>query len=163
MTPASSDTVATDGPTESPSATPQDPSVTAVAALSVLYGVAATTSEATAKASAMKGIETTEKDANMSTEGESETETSTSLTQTQAHDVVLKPNDSSTIDSTATTITESANAVIDPVSAAPSDVVDGGSARKIMILFGKPGAGKGTHGPKIEATLDIPQLSTGDM
>jgi len=32
-----------------------------------------------------------------------------------------------------------------------------------MILFGPPGAGKGTHGPKIEDMLDIPQLSTGDM
>lgn len=32
-----------------------------------------------------------------------------------------------------------------------------------MILFGPPGAGKGTHGPKIEDLLDIPQLSTGDM
>jgi adenylate kinase len=36
-------------------------------------------------------------------------------------------------------------------------------ARKIMILFGPPGAGKGTHGPKIEDALDIPALSTGDM
>eukprot|EP01043_Picozoa_sp_COSAG02_P045876 COSAG02_NODE_4238_length_5598_cov_1.502637_3_plen_301_part_00 len=35
--------------------------------------------------------------------------------------------------------------------------------RKIMILFGPPGAGKGTHGPKIEEALGIPQLSTGDM
>ena len=35
--------------------------------------------------------------------------------------------------------------------------------RNIMILFGPPGAGKGTHGPKIEDMLDIPQLSTGDM
>ena len=35
--------------------------------------------------------------------------------------------------------------------------------RKIMILFGPPGAGKGTHGPKIEEALDIPALSTGDM
>ena len=32
-----------------------------------------------------------------------------------------------------------------------------------MILFGPPGAGKGTHGPKIEEALDIPALSTGDM
>ena len=32
-----------------------------------------------------------------------------------------------------------------------------------MILFGPPGAGKGTHGPKIEELLNIPQLSTGDM
>lgn len=35
--------------------------------------------------------------------------------------------------------------------------------RNIMILFGPPGAGKGTHGPKIEDMLSIPQLSTGDM
>lgn len=35
--------------------------------------------------------------------------------------------------------------------------------RKIMIIFGKPGAGKGTQGPKIEELLDLPQLSTGDM
>ena len=32
-----------------------------------------------------------------------------------------------------------------------------------MILFGPPGAGKGTHGPKIKEALDTPQLSTGDM
>jgi len=35
--------------------------------------------------------------------------------------------------------------------------------RNIMILFGPPGAGKGTHGPKIEDLLGIPPLSTGDM
>mmetsp|Transcript_18722 Transcript_18722/g.54052 ORF Transcript_18722/g.54052 Transcript_18722/m.54052 type:complete len:320 (-) Transcript_18722:451-1410(-) len=35
--------------------------------------------------------------------------------------------------------------------------------RNIMILFGPPGAGKGTHGPKVEDLLGIPQLSTGDM
>jgi len=35
--------------------------------------------------------------------------------------------------------------------------------RKAMILFGPPGAGKGTHGPKIEKKLKLPQLSTGDM
>jgi adenylate kinase len=35
--------------------------------------------------------------------------------------------------------------------------------RNILILFGPPGAGKGTHGPKIEALLSVPQLSTGDM
>lgn len=35
--------------------------------------------------------------------------------------------------------------------------------RKIMMLFGAPGAGKGTQGPVIQETLNLPQLSTGDM
>merc|ERR1719424_898925 len=35
--------------------------------------------------------------------------------------------------------------------------------RTVLILFGPPGCGKGTHSPKIEATRCIPQLSTGDM
>lgn len=35
--------------------------------------------------------------------------------------------------------------------------------RKIMVLFGAPGAGKGTQAPKIVDILGIPQLSTGDM
>lgn len=35
--------------------------------------------------------------------------------------------------------------------------------KTIMILFGPPGAGKGSQAPKIVDTLDIPQLSTGDM
>lgn len=34
---------------------------------------------------------------------------------------------------------------------------------RIMILFGPPGAGKGTHGPRIVDELGVPQLSTGDM
>jgi adenylate kinase len=32
-----------------------------------------------------------------------------------------------------------------------------------MMLFGPPGAGKGTHAPKIVDALSTPQLSTGDM
>lgn len=35
--------------------------------------------------------------------------------------------------------------------------------RKIMMVFGAPGAGKGTQGARIVDTLGIPQLSTGDM
>jgi len=35
--------------------------------------------------------------------------------------------------------------------------------RNILILFGPPGAGKGTHAPKIVNVLKTPQLSTGDM
>merc|ERR1719446_2040323 len=31
------------------------------------------------------------------------------------------------------------------------------------MLFGPPGAGKGTHAPKIVDLLKAPQLSTGDM
>lgn len=38
-----------------------------------------------------------------------------------------------------------------------------GEARTIMILFGPPGAGKGSQAPKIVETLGVPQLSTGDM
>jgi adenylate kinase len=35
--------------------------------------------------------------------------------------------------------------------------------QNVLILFGPPGAGKGTHGPKIEHLLNVPQLATGDM
>lgn len=35
--------------------------------------------------------------------------------------------------------------------------------RKIMMVFGAPGAGKGTQAPRIVDKLGIPQLSTGDM
>jgi len=35
--------------------------------------------------------------------------------------------------------------------------------KTIVILFGPPGAGKGTHGPKMVEKYNIPQLSTGDM
>ena len=48
-----------------------------------------------------------------------------------------------------------------------SGMVKPGDAAKtgktVMILFGPPGAGKGSQAPKIVEALSIPQLSTGDM
>jgi adenylate kinase len=35
--------------------------------------------------------------------------------------------------------------------------------RQIIILFGPPGSGKGTHAPRIVDQWKVPQLSTGDM
>jgi adenylate kinase len=35
--------------------------------------------------------------------------------------------------------------------------------RAVLMLFGPPGAGKGTHSPKIVEKLGTPSLSTGDM
>eukprot|EP00931_Biecheleriopsis_adriatica_P071001 TRINITY_DN4484_c0_g1_i1.p1 TRINITY_DN4484_c0_g1~~TRINITY_DN4484_c0_g1_i1.p1 ORF type:complete len:308 (-),score=57.96 TRINITY_DN4484_c0_g1_i1:15-896(-) len=35
--------------------------------------------------------------------------------------------------------------------------------RSIVMLFGPPGAGKGTVAPKVVEALGVPQLSTGDM
>lgn len=40
---------------------------------------------------------------------------------------------------------------------------DEGGVGTVMILFGPPGAGKGSHAPMIVSKLGIPQLSTGDM
>ena len=39
----------------------------------------------------------------------------------------------------------------------------GSDGKDVMILFGPPGAGKGSQAPKIVDVLGIPQLSTGDM
>jgi len=44
----------------------------------------------------------------------------------------------------------------------PGDPVAHGG-KTVMILFGPPGAGKGSQAPKIVEALSIPQLSTGDM
>ena len=33
----------------------------------------------------------------------------------------------------------------------------------VVMLFGPPGAGKGTHSPYIERCLNVPVLSTGNM
>ena len=37
------------------------------------------------------------------------------------------------------------------------------SGKKILILLGPPGSGKGSQGPKLVEALGVPQLSTGDM
>merc|ERR1719401_1631860 len=51
-----------------------------------------------------------------------------------------------------------------PASPVPSAAVPSGAmVRKILILFGPPGAGKGTHSPKIVDKYGTPSLSTGDM
>jgi adenylate kinase len=41
--------------------------------------------------------------------------------------------------------------------------LNGPQFRQIVMLFGPPGAGKGTHAPNISQRLQIPHLSTGDM
>ena len=52
-------------------------------------------------------------------------------------------------------------------TASAVDDAVGASARlprdEIVILFGPPGAGKGSQAPKIVGALGVPQLSTGDM
>lgn len=39
----------------------------------------------------------------------------------------------------------------------------GFNRRNVILMFGPPASGKGTHGGRISKVLNIPQLSTGDM
>ena len=50
-----------------------------------------------------------------------------------------------------------------PCLSQPADTAAADQKRTIIILFGPPGAGKGTHAPKMVNLLKTPQLSTGDM
>ncbi len=42
-------------------------------------------------------------------------------------------------------------------------MTESSGSRQIMILFGPPGAGKGSVAPAVVDKLKVPQLSTGDM
>ena len=42
-------------------------------------------------------------------------------------------------------------------------LLDASQRRQVVLLFGPPGAGKGTHAPRVAAALGLPHLSTGDM
>lgn len=44
-----------------------------------------------------------------------------------------------------------------------TDVLSVSRPRVVMMLFGPPGAGKGTISPKLVEAIGVPQLSTGDM
>ena len=48
-----------------------------------------------------------------------------------------------------------------PTAAPPAE--EAAPPKTVLILFGPPGAGKGSQAPKIVEALSIPQLSTGDM
>lgn len=52
---------------------------------------------------------------------------------------------------------------VDWVMHPQSKVSTSSSSRTVLMLFGPPGAGKGTIAPKLVEALGIPQLSTGDM
>jgi cytidylate kinase len=125
-----------------------------------LYEVAATTADATAKSAATKAETVTSivhREVDESKDEEDGVVDSAIEPPQTSDDVVVNADidtakDASDLPTTTTTTTTA--------PAAPTGVV---GERKIMILFGKPGAGKGTHGPKIEESLGIPQLSTGDM
>ena len=48
-------------------------------------------------------------------------------------------------------------------AAPPAEAAEPAPPKTVVILFGPPGAGKGSQAPKIVEALKIPQLSTGDM
>jgi len=51
----------------------------------------------------------------------------------------------------------------DPVLRIGELLLSSARARRILLLFGPPGSGKGSQSPAIAAALGIPALSTGDM
>ena len=74
---------------------------------------------------------------------------------------------SGSVDARRAEIEAICDAVLPAAGGAASASADAAKAKTdgktVMILLGPPGAGKGSQAPKIVETLDIPQLSTGDM
>merc|ERR1712048_1449101 len=63
-------------------------------------------------------------------------------------------------------VRQDVESVIDDLSGSPAMMTISAqpeSKKNVMIMVGPPGAGKGTHGPRIEERLSAPSLSTGDM
>ena len=53
--------------------------------------------------------------------------------------------------------------MLEEASGSAEEAEEAEAAKRVLVLVGPPGAGKGSQAPKIGAALGIPPLSTGDM